>query len=293
MTLSTAISIANVHLQVSDLTRSLGFYQNALGLQVLRAEGQTAWLSANGEPPHLLQISALPNALPRPPRTSGLFHVAFRLPDRLALARLFYRLVALEVPFQGFADHAVSEALYLADPDGNGLELYRDRPRADWPFTNGQVQMTTDPLDVDRLLHEGTHSLETSHRIDPETDIGHIHLQVGDLERAERFYVDLIGMEVMQRSYPGALFIATDGYHHHIGLNIWAGRNVPPAPENTVGLRHFSIAIPDADAWRAKLNKMQTAGRTIKRLDEIDQESFAVKDDDNIEVRLVYRPTPP
>ncbi|MCL4246680.1 MAG: VOC family protein [Anaerolineae bacterium] len=292
MALPAATGIANVHLQVRDLARSLTFYQDALGIQVLRTEGQTAWLSANGESPYLLQISALSNALPRPPRTSGLFHVALRLPDRPALARLFYRLTALGVPFQGFADHAVSEALYLADPDGNGLELYRDLPRATWPFANGQVQMTTEALNADRLLREGTHALETWQGIDARTDIGHIHLQVGDLERAERFYVDLIGLEVMQRSYPGALFIAAGGYHHHLGLNIWAGRNVPPAPANAVGLRHFSIAIPDADAWHAVLNRIQAAGRTIRQLVKPDQDSFVVQDGDNIEVRLIHQRVP-
>ncbi|MBE0690065.1 MAG: VOC family protein, partial [Anaerolineae bacterium] len=262
-----------------------------LGFQVLHAEGQAARLSANGAPPHQLQISALPEAISRPPHTSGLYHVAIRLPDRSALARLFYRLVTLGVPFQGFADHRVSEALYLPDVDGNGLELYCDRPRELWPMANGQIAMSNAPLDAESLLQEGMHPLEAWQGIDTKTDIGHIHLQVGDLKRAENFYVDLLGMEVMQRSFPGALFVAAGGYHHHIGLNIWAGRNVPPTPENAVGLRHFTVEIPDADSWRAVVDRMQSAGKTVRHLDEAGLDGIAAHDGDNIEVRLVHRHT--
>jgi len=279
-----------VQLQVRDLDRALAFYGDALGFQVLRTEGQSAWLSATGAPPYQLQLTAVPGAIAKPPHTSGLYHVAIRLPSRETLARLFYRLVSLGIPFQGFADHLVSEALYLPDIDGNGLELYRDRPRESWPMSNGVIAMSNAPLDVDALLQEGAHPKESWQGIDPKTDIGHIHLHVSDLKRAEDFYVDLLGMEVMQRSFPGALFVAAGGYHHHIGLNIWAGRNIPPAPENAVGLRHFTIEMPDEDSWGAVVGRMQDAGQSISQIDEAGLDGITVRDGDSIEVRIVHRP---
>ncbi|MCC6614552.1 MAG: VOC family protein [Anaerolineae bacterium] len=293
MTLPATTSISDVQLQVRDLTRALAFYSDTLGFQVLRTEGQSAWLSATGTPPYQIQLTALPGALPKPRHTSGLYHVAIRLPDRAALARTFYRLVALGVPFEGFADHLVSEALYLPDLDGNGLELYRDRPRESWPMANGQIAMSNAQLDVEALLKEGEHPIDTWQGIAPGTDIGHIHLHVGDLKRAEDFYVDLLGMDVMQRSFPGALFVAAGGYHHHIGLNIWAGRNVPPAPDNAVGLRHFSIEIPTEDSLREIADKIESAGKVISPLDEDGLDGISVRDGDSIEVRLVHHHATP
>lgn len=289
MTIPANTKISDVHLQVRDLPRALAFYKDALGFQMLRREGSSAWLSATGAPPHQIILTARPDAIARPPHTSGLYHVAIRLPDRPALARLFYRLVSLSIPFEGFADHLVSEALYLPDIDGNGLELYRDRPRESWPMTNGQVAMSNAPIDVEALLQEGAHAQETWQGIDAGTDIGHIHLHVGDLKRAEEFYVDLLGMDVMQRSFPGALFVAAGGYHHHIGLNIWAGRNIPPTPENAVGLRHFSIEVPDAEAWRALVARIEDAGKSISQIDETGLDGITVHDGDSIAVRIVHR----
>ncbi|MDX2137298.1 MAG: VOC family protein [Chloroflexota bacterium] len=253
--------IAYARLQVRDLDRALAFYRDALGLRAIDRTGDTARLSATGTAPFLIELIAVPNAIAKPSRSTGLYHVAIRLPDRATLAHTFYRLVSLGVPFQGFADHLVSEALYLPDPDGNGLELYHDRPRDQWRFDGAQVAMSSDPLDVETLLAEGASGKWDG--IDTRTDIGHVHLHVGDLARAEAFYVDALGMDVMQRSYPGALFVAAGGYHHHLGLNIWAGRNVPSPPANAVGLRAYGIHIPAAADWQAAVERLRASGTAV------------------------------
>jgi catechol 2,3-dioxygenase len=287
MTLPAETHISRVHLQVSDLLRSLGFYSEVLGLRLLSADDRRARLSASGTPTHLIELEAVPNATARPPRTSGLYHVAFRVPNRRELARIFFRLVTLGRRFQGFADHRVSEALYLADDDGIGLEIYRDRPRDTWPLVGQQVQMTSDPLDVNALLREGEHDQSDWRGIDQGTDIGHIHLNVGSLERARAFYVDLLGMDVMQSSFPGALFIAAGGYHHHLGLNMWAGANVPPPPPTAVGLRRFSIGIPTHQGWSEAVDRFVSAGVKV-HISTIDGvPTAALRDHAGLEVELI------
>jgi catechol 2,3-dioxygenase len=261
MTLPTDTHIAYIRLQVRDLNRALAFYRDALGLRLIDSTADSARLSASGAAPFLIELISIPDAVAKPARSTGLYHVAIRLPDRLSLARTFYRLVSLGVPFQGFADHQVSEALYLPDPDGNGVELCRDRPRDEWRYDGAQVAMGSDPLDVEALLAEGAGGRWDG--IDPRTDIGHVHLHVGDLAVAEAFYVGALGMDVMQRSYPGALFVAAGGYHHHLGLNIWAGRNAPPPPANAVGLRAYGIHIPSSGDWQAAVARLRASGASI------------------------------
>ncbi len=179
---------------------------------------------------------------------------------------------------QGGADHGVSEALYLADPDGNGLELYRDRPRSEWRWSDGQVAMVTDPLDAAGLL--GTISpAEGWPGLDPRTVIGHVHLHVSDLARAETFYHGLLGLDVTQRSYPGALFLAAGGYHHHLGVNIWAGRGAPPPPEDAVGLIAFAVDVPDDDVWHQIINRAREACLDVQEQQETDSRVGALIQD--------------
>lgn len=261
------MTIGQAHLRAADLTRSLEFYGDLLGLRRApdgAAPEGTALLSPTGEAPYILALTELADALPKPPRSVGLYHVAIRLPDRAALARVFRRLVMHNVPFHGFSDHGVSEALYLADPDGNGLELYRDRPRQNWPMDGAQVDMVTKPLDVELLLSEGQADPEPWNGIATGTDIGHVHLHISDLGQAEWFYVELLGMRVTQRNYPGALFVADGGYHHHIGLNTWAGRAQPPS--NAVGLEAFRVHIPGRAQWEAVISRMHRAGVDVATL---------------------------
>jgi catechol 2,3-dioxygenase len=247
--------IGQVELKISNLEQSLAFYAGMLGLQVLSKDGEQARL-ASGDSQDLIQLRALPGASRKPPRTTGLYHIAIRLPDRHALGAVFQRLLEQRYPLQGAADHLVSEAIYLADPDGNGLELYCDRPRAEWPEFNGQISMSTDPLDAAGLLSSASPGWNGIH---PATDIGHVHLHVSDLEKAEAFYCGLLGFEVTQRSYPGALFVSAGGYHHHVGLNTWAGRGASPPPPQAVGLGAFQLAIPNAHERQELLQRVQAA----------------------------------
>jgi catechol 2,3-dioxygenase len=231
-------------LRVADLDRALLFYQGKLGFRLRAQHEQTAYLSATGEEPDHLRLTERPGAKPKPRRTTGLFHAAIRLPSRKALADVLLRLLRQHVEPQGFSDHGVSEAIYLSDPDGNGLELYADRPRSEWAHRAGQVVMVTEPLDMNGLLAHVTDEAGAT-GLDPKTDIGHVHLQVADLAKTEEFYHGQLGFEVTQRSYPGALFFAAAGYHHHIGANIWAGRSLPRPPEDAAGLMAFSVVAPN------------------------------------------------
>ncbi|HEY5573409.1 MAG TPA: VOC family protein [Anaerolineales bacterium] len=269
--LPSGTHVGFVHLRVSDRERARAFYAELLGFKAVQSqqtpEQDTLLLSATGEEPIHLLLTEKPGARPKPPQTCGLFHVAIRLPDRQALARVFKRLLAHNWAFQGFSDHGVSEALYLADPDGLGLELYRDRPREEWPRQNGQIEMRTNPLDLQDLLAEVDNDSVPWDGIHPGTDIGHVHLQVSELAEAENFYHILLGLEVTQRSYPGALFFSAGGYHHHVGTNIWSSRGAPPAPQDAVGLISFSLEIPDREAWATLVSRIrQTSGEiTIEK----------------------------
>jgi catechol 2,3-dioxygenase len=277
--------IGHVRLVVSDLERALLFYHEYLGLSARpRGEGQS--LLSSGEAGIIL-LEEQAAARPKPPRTTGLYHIAIRLPTRPALAVLLRRLIAARYPLQGASDHLVSEAMYLSDPDGNGLELYVDRPREQWEWQSGQLIMTTEPLDLPGLLAEGDKLPTDSGSIAPGTDIGHVHLQVSDLAKAEVFYHGLIGLDVTVRGYPGALFLSAGGYHHHLGLNTWAGRGAPPPPPGVVGLGHFSLDIQDENARQAVIARIQEAGLELQPAGgQEDHERFLIRDPDGNTVMI-------
>ena len=254
--------IGAVHLTISSLDDSIRFYQAHLGFVVHRREERTAWLGAGGA--DLLVLSACERA-PRARGTTGLYHFAVLVPTRADLARAFMRLVETDTLMQGAADHGVSEALYLADVDGNGIEIYRDRPRGEWPFVNGQLRMGADPIDFNDLASAASPSGAGLAR---ETVIGHVHLHVSRLDEAQRFYVDVLGFELMQRYGPSALFVSAGGYHHHIGLNTWAGVGAPPAPPGAIGLRHFDVMLSDESARSAVEERLRAADVPIERTDE-------------------------
>lgn len=269
--------IGHAHLYTANIDRSLAFYEQLMGFGVLKRDGDLTVLSADGRTPHLL-LTERPNWTPKPKRSTGLYHVAIRLPSRVELARLFKRMLVARYRFGGFSDHAVSEALYLDDPDGNGLELYRDRPRAEWPPMG---QMTTEPLDLENLLAEADDRPWTG--IAPGTDIGHVHLHVSNLDRAQAFYRDLVGFDVMlDMRAMGALFMSAGGYHHHLGTNTWAG--TAPQPPNTLGLRSWAFHIPDRAAWQAALDRLAGAGVPTEAQDG---STVLVRDEDGNAVELV------
>ena len=258
-TLDPDTSVGAVRLTVPDPERSREFYERAIGLRAVELEDGAIGLGVAGGPP-LVELHGDASAPPLDPRTPGLFHLAIVLPTRPDLARALARLADARVPLSGASDHLVSEALYLSDPDGNGIELYRDRPREQWPVRDGVLQMATLPLDLDSVIGELRDRNDLSPVAPSGTRVGHVHLQVSDPAEAERFYSGLLGFEVTVRGYPGALFVSAGGYHHHIGLNTWHSAGSPPAAPGALGLRSFEIALPNDEELERVLARLRAAG---------------------------------
>lgn len=249
--------IGLVSLTVGDLGRSVDFYQNSLGLALLDKAGGVARLGA-GET-EWLELVESPGAT-KPRKTTGLYHFAVLLPSRVELAQTLRRLALRSAPFEGAADHGVSEAIYLHDPDGTGIEIYRDRTAAEWPRdADGGIEMTTDPLDLDALIDELQDLPEDWAGMPAETRVGHVHLHVSNLARAELFYTGTVGLDLMQRYGPSAAFLSAGGYHHHVGINTWNGTNAPTPPPGSAGLRYFEIVVPDAAARAALVGRLDPA----------------------------------
>lgn len=231
--------IGEVSLTVSDLDRSVAFYTGVLGLtEHEREAGRSALGPQEGRV--LIRLDERRGARSRVRRSSGLYHFAILVPDRHALGQSLRRLADERWPLTGAADHLVSEALYLDDPDGLGIEIYRDRPRSEWRRDEGEVVMATEPLDLDAVARESGAARPWT-GLQSDTTVGHVHLHVPDLDTAEGLYCADVGFSPTSRRYPGALFVAAGDYHHHLGLNIWAGRGAPPPEPGTVGLDSFTI----------------------------------------------------
>jgi catechol 2,3-dioxygenase len=230
------LSIGSVTLTVHDLDQVSDFYERVIGLTGLSGDADTRTLGAGSTP--LLHLRRDPAARKAGPREAGLFHTAFLLPERKHLARWLGHVAGMSLPLQGASDHIVSEAIYLADPEGNGIEVYIDRPTSSWIWRDGTVQMATDRLDIDSLMAEAG---ESRWQGAPEgTIVGHVHLKVGDLKAAEAFYHETLGMDVTCR-YPGATFYSSGGYHHHLATNIWNSRNAPPRNLPATGLAELEL----------------------------------------------------
>ncbi|TPL71352.1 VOC family protein [Mesorhizobium sp. B2-3-15] len=234
--------IGTVTLKVRDLDTVSSFYQRVLGLIPAAESKGSVTLGANGT--SMVTLHGDPTLSPGDPRQAGLFHTAFLLPSRADLGRWLSFVTAAEIRIQGASDHIVSEALYLSDPEGNGIEVYADRPVSRWRDQDGNIQMATERLDVEDLLKAAG---ETEWAGFPEGgSIGHVHLQVGDTAVADRFYRDVLGFDVAV-DYPGATFYGSGGYHHQLAGNVWNSRGVAGRPSGTAGLEEVEIIARDAD----------------------------------------------
>ena len=263
-----ATTLGTVRLTVSDLSRSRTFYEQALGLRATEREDGTLAFGVRDDEA-LVELRA-DSAAPRLNRRApGLYHLAILVPTRRDLAFALARLAVTRWPLDGASDHLVSEALYLSDPDGNGIEIYRDRPRTEWQHADGQLQMSTLPLDLDDVLGELRAAPELQEQAPVGTRIGHVHLQVADLRAAEAFYHGLLGFDVMVRGYPGALFVSAGGYHHHIGLNTWHSSGAAPATAGSIGLRSFAVELPDARALAEVVARLDAVGLRYERRPDV------------------------
>jgi catechol 2,3-dioxygenase len=251
-------ALGAVRLTVADLERLRAFYEEAIGLRTLEREAAVVRLgAAPGRP--LVELHGDPTAPPRPARSTGLFHLALLVPSRAELALALRRVVAAGWRFTGASDHLVSEALYLSDPEGNGIEIYRDRPRAEWRHADGELQMETLPLDLERVMRELPDG-DNGDELGRAARLGHVHLQVADLAAARGFYEGVLGFDVTVRSYPGALFLSAGGYHHHVGLNTWARAGAPAPPPGARGLRSFDVVLPDDAELERIAGRVAAAG---------------------------------
>ncbi len=263
--LADATRLGGVELQVSDLDRSLDFYTRVIGLQLRERGDRVASLGAGGE--DLVTLHADPAA--RPARGSGLYHYALLFGSREELAHAARRVAESRAPIDGASDHGTHEAIYLPDPDGIGIELAADRPREQWPdvrsgalFTAGPPQ----PLDVGALF-ETIGEEPTRPLADRDLAMGHVHLHVGDLDAASRFYLDGLGFELMM-GLPTARFVAAGGYHHHVAYNVWRGVGAPAAPVDAIGLRHWTLVTDGADERAAALERLSALGVALEERDD-------------------------
>ncbi|QHE53487.1 VOC family protein [Pontibacillus sp. HMF3514] len=251
--------VGHVELKVQDLEKSINFYENVIGFKKLKENNQKVVFTADGTTT-LLSITQPENVKPKENRTSGLFHFAILLPNRLELAKALKHLHQHHVQI-GASDHLVSEALYLNDPDGNGIEIYSDRDSGEWEWNNGEVNMAVDPLNFENLLAEVGDGEWTG--LPSDTVMGHIHLHVSDLPKSEEFYGKGLGFQIVNRYGNQALFMSTGNYHHHIGLNTWAGVGVPAPLETSVGMKFFTLVYPSEDVRKQVAQQVENLGYEI------------------------------
>jgi catechol 2,3-dioxygenase len=259
--LPEATHLGRVRLQVANLDRSLAFYERVLGMRVIRRETDSVSLGAHGDDREIVHLRQLKGARPVPRRgLLGLYHFAILLPDRASLGRFVAHLTELEV-HAGMSDHFVSEAIYLSDPDGLGIEVYADRPRDAWRYDEWQLYMTTNPLDVNDLVKAASGQRWTG--MPAGTVLGHVHLYVDDIAKAETFYHEALGFDKVVWSYPGALFMSAGGYHHHLGTNTWA-RGAPPASDADARLLEWEIVVPTNRDAEEAARHVKSAGYPVR-----------------------------
>nr|WP_238549769.1 VOC family protein [Candidatus Nitrosotenuis chungbukensis] len=279
--ISPEARIGQVRLRVSDMQKSVQFYESVLGLKQITESPEKTLLSPNGKIPYLIALTKSKKELDLAQRKRlGLYHFAILLPERKYLADFFVHLQEQknEARIDGFADHAVSEAIYVRDPDYNGIEIYRDRPRSEWVWNENKVHMATNPLQLEDLLKESTGRWN---RMPDRTTIGHIHLHVSSIPKAEKFYSEILGFS-QTAAFPGAAFFGAGGYHHHIAANTWLGENALPVSKDIPGLDYFTIELPDRTSLQNTItnlsdNKIATRESAVGRF---------VQDPDQIQIQV-------
>ncbi|MBK3495892.1 VOC family protein [Viridibacillus sp. YIM B01967] len=272
--------IGAVHLTVSDLERSVKFYEQMIGFDILTKQSNKVTLTADGTTP-LLILEEEANSIERPLGTTGLYHFAILLPDRSSLANALLHLADNEYPMQGAANHQYSDALYLADPEGNGIEIYADYPSNEWKrATDGSYVSGTYPIDLNDLAQEATPPWSG---LPDNTRVGHMHLQVAELEKVEQFYVDGLGFNITSKDN-GSLFLSKDNYHHHIALNTWSGTGLPTPPDNARGLKKFIVFFTQDEIDEAKVQ--------LKRLNipfDVSNDTMSVVDPSGNKIEIIIR----
>ena len=271
--------VGRVALAVADLERSISFYRDAIGLAPLARDGDRALMGAGDYA--FLELYGQPGIRPVQ-RATGLYHFAILVPSRHDLAQTLYHLLQSDAPLSGFSDHGVSEAIYLSDPDGHGIEIYRDRPRSDWLTADGRFRMTTEPLDLQGVLSELGERPRVYDGMVDGTFVGHIHLQVAQIAATEKFYSEFIGFELMVRYGTRATFMSANGYHHHLGGNTWAGENLQPASSDSARLLWYEIVLPDDAAVATIADKLERARIPAESVDH----ELKVTDPSGIQLRL-------
>jgi len=259
----TPLRIGAVGLKARDLSRLTDFYNQAIGLTVIDRDTKTARLGAGGVT--LLELEAAPGAAPDDPRTAGLYHTAFLQPTRSDLARWLVHVARNRVALSGASDHLVSEAIYLDDPEGNGIEVYRDRKPEEWRWNGDRIQMATDRLDLDNLAADAGNAAYAS--APDGLRIGHIHLRVGDLAATQKFYCDVLGLDPTA-GRGGALFMSSGRYHHHVGSNTWHSASAGPRDDDRAGLSWFAVEAADAATHDSVMTRLKTAGVPLHSANE-------------------------
>ena len=259
----TPLHIGAVGLIARDIELLTNYYQHLLGLTVIERTPQIARLGVNGIT--LLEIEHRPNAKPDDQRTAGLYHNAFLMPTRADLARWILHIVKNRVPVSGASDHDVSEAIYLDDPEGNGIEVYSDRKAESWRREGKTIFQKTDPLDIEAIIREVDPSTATYSAAPDGLRVGHIHLRVGNTDQAEKFYCNVIGMEITRRR-TGATFISSGGYHHHVGVNVWHSQGASMRDTDRAGLGWFTIEAADDATLDATTARLAAANVDVKTI---------------------------
>ena len=244
--------IGTVRLAVKDLPGMKKFYRDMIGLAIINDNQQSVKLGVGDLP--LVELISNPDGISHP-NSTGLFHIAILLPNRPELGRWLKHFISIGYPLDGVGDHLVSEALYLSDPEGNGIEIYRDRPKETWEYIDGQIQMGTKSVDLESLLEQASPNIFSG--LPEGTKMGHIHLQVNNVSKTAAFYQDILGFDLIAKM-PGAGFLSAGGYHHHIGMNTWRSMGGGIAPADSLGLVDYQIVLPSSSSQESIANKLSS-----------------------------------